>query len=86
MLVKRRAILVTQDFHLPRAVTLCRIAGIRAWEVGDDSWRYDPSLTASLYVREVAAGLKAAYDAAFDPRPYFLGHRETGIQRVLARG
>ena len=81
-----RAILVTQDFHLPRAVTLCRIAGIQAWGVGDDSWRYDPSLTASLYVREVAAGVKAGYDAVFHPRPYFLGHRETGIQRALARG
>ncbi|MCO6009072.1 YdcF family protein [Actinoallomurus purpureus] len=78
-----RAILVTQDFHLPRAVTLCRAAGIDAWGVGDDSSRYNVTTTAYLYVREAPAAVKALYDLALHPRPYFLGPREPGIQRAL---
>jgi vancomycin permeability regulator SanA len=78
-----RAVLVTQDFHLPRAVSLCRTAGIDARGVGDDSYRYAPGTTALLYVRELPAGLKAAYDWVARPRPYFLGPREHGIDRAL---
>jgi vancomycin permeability regulator SanA len=78
-----RAILVTQDFHLPRAVTLCRTAGIDAWGVGDDGYRYAPNPTVSLYGRELPAALKAMYDLAARPRPYYLGPHEPGIQRAL---
>jgi vancomycin permeability regulator SanA len=78
-----RAILVTQDFHLPRAVTLCRTAGVDAWGVGDDSYRYAPSTTVALYGREFPAALKAMYDLVARPRPYYLGPHEPGIERAL---
>lgn len=78
-----RAILVTQDFHLPRAVTLCRTAGIDAWGVADSSSRYPATTTDSLYLREVPAAMKAMYDVIAHPRPYFLGPRETGVQQAL---
>jgi vancomycin permeability regulator SanA len=78
-----RAIVVTQNFHLPRALSLCRAAGIEAWGVGDDSTRYATGVTVSLYMREVPAALKATYEAALHPRPYYLGPREAGIRRAL---
>lgn len=78
-----RAILVTQDFHLPRAITLCREVGIDAWGVGDDSGRYAPTATAYSYVRELPAGIKAMFDLAVRPGPRFLGPKEPGIRRAL---
>ncbi|WP_345367119.1 SanA/YdcF family protein [Actinoallomurus liliacearum] len=78
-----QAILVTQNFHLPRALTLCRAAGIEAWGVGDDSSRYAGITTEYLYVREIPAVLKATYEVGVRPRPYYLGPREAGIRRAL---
>jgi vancomycin permeability regulator SanA len=78
-----RAILITQRFHLPRALTLCRSAGIHAWGVGDDSRPYAPTATAVSYLRELPAGVKAAVDLALRPGPRFLGPREPGIQHAL---
>jgi vancomycin permeability regulator SanA len=78
-----RAILITQRFHLPRALTLCRSAGIDAWGVGDDSRPYAPTATFVSYVRELPAGLKAAFDLVVRPDPHFLGPREPGVQRAL---
>jgi vancomycin permeability regulator SanA len=78
-----RAILITQRFHLPRALTLCRSVGIRAWGVGDDSRPYAPVATAFSYLRELPAGLKAFFDLVMHPGPRFLGPREPGIQRAL---
>ncbi len=35
------------------------------------------------YLRELPAGLKAAYDLVVKPGPRFLGPREPGIHRAL---
>ncbi|WP_246121693.1 SanA/YdcF family protein [Actinoallomurus bryophytorum] len=78
-----RAILITQRFHLPRAITLCRSVGIDAWGVGDDSSPYAPIATVISYLRELPAGLKAAYDLVAKPGPRFLGPREPGIGHAL---
>jgi vancomycin permeability regulator SanA len=78
-----RAILLTQRFHLPRAVTLCRAVGIDAWGVGDDSGKYAPAATVVLYLRELPAALKAMYDLVVRPKPHFLGPREPGVRRAL---
>jgi vancomycin permeability regulator SanA len=78
-----RAILITQRFHLPRALTLCRAVGVRAWGVGDDSRPYAPISTAFSYLRELPAGLKAYFDLIIRPGPRFLGPREPGIGRAL---
>ncbi|MGW0977296.1 SanA/YdcF family protein [Streptomyces griseus] len=79
-----RAVLVSQGFHIHRAVTLCRSAGIDAYGVGvdeprDSVWYYGG-------VRELAASGKAALDALFRPDPRFLGPREPGVAEALAAG
>jgi vancomycin permeability regulator SanA len=78
-----RAILITQRFHLPRALTLCRAMGIAAWGVGDDSRSYAPDSTINSYVRELPAALKAVYSLVLRPDPRFLGPREPGIRQAL---
>lgn len=63
------AILVTQDFHLRRAVALCRTEGIDAVgvEAGSDAGVY---LTVRNWVREIGLSRpKAALDALREPGP-----------------
>ncbi|MGW4161684.1 SanA/YdcF family protein [Streptomyces sp. NPDC004788] len=77
-----RAVLVTQDFHVKRAVALCEAAGVQAYGVGvgephDVTWYYGTT-------REMAAAGKAALDAALRPDPTFLGAREDGVTKALA--
>ncbi|MEV8042325.1 vancomycin high temperature exclusion protein [Streptomyces griseoluteus] len=77
-----RAILISQTFHIRRAVALCEAAGVSSYGLGvedrhDATWYYGGT-------REVFAAGKAALDAAFRPSPQFLGPRERGIQRALA--
>ncbi|MFF9864010.1 vancomycin high temperature exclusion protein [Streptomyces sp. NPDC013953] len=78
-----RAVLVTQGFHIRRAVALCREAGIDVYGVGvdephDSVWYYGG-------VRELLAAGKAAADAAFEPDPVFLGPEERGVTEALGR-
>ncbi|MFC8291363.1 vancomycin high temperature exclusion protein [Streptomyces sp. NPDC057242] len=77
-----RAVLVTQDFHVKRAVALCGRAGVDAYGVGaaephDLTWYYGT-------VREVLAAGKAALDAGLRPDPRFLGPEEKGVAEALA--
>ncbi|MGI5399062.1 SanA/YdcF family protein [Streptomyces sp. CA-135486] len=77
-----RAVLVTQDFHIRRAVALCQAAGVESYGVGvaephDATWYYGGT-------RELFAAGKAALDAAFAPDPRFLGAKEPGVQEALA--
>ncbi|GHH87053.1 membrane protein [Streptomyces sulfonofaciens] len=79
----RRAVLISQDFHIRRAVALCRAAGLTPYGVGvadvrDTTWYYGAT-------RELFAAAKAAVDAAVRPDPRFLGPREKGIAEALAR-
>jgi vancomycin permeability regulator SanA len=64
------ATLVTQDFHLPRALALCRSAGIDAVGVADTG---EAAVSGSEAVhdraREIAAGWKALLQAAIHPDP-----------------
>ncbi|MFF1272891.1 vancomycin high temperature exclusion protein [Streptomyces marokkonensis] len=78
-----RAVLISQGFHIRRAVALCEAAGVSSHGVGvgephDATWYYGG-------VREVVAAGKAALDAAFRPDPRFLGPREAGVGQALAR-
>ncbi|WNO74695.1 ElyC/SanA/YdcF family protein [Streptomyces sp. AM8-1-1] len=77
-----RAVLVTQGFHIRRAVALCRSAGVDSYGVGvsephDATWYYGGA-------REMAAAGKAALDAAVEPDPRFLGAEEKGVHEALA--
>ena len=77
-----RAVLVSQGFHIRRAVALCEAAGVRSYGVGvdavhDATWYYGGT-------REVFAAGKALLDVVFRPDPTFLGPKEPGISRALA--
>lgn len=77
------AIVVTQAFHLPRALFLCRQAGIRAVGVEAATPGGRPAVNRT---REVPASLKAAWDALSDPGPRYLGDHEDGVDDALAEG
>ncbi|MDT0612090.1 SanA/YdcF family protein [Streptomyces lancefieldiae] len=77
-----RAVLISQGFHIRRAVALCQEAGVVSYGVGvdavhDATWYYGGA-------REILAAGKAALDAVFEPDPTFLGPKETGVARALA--
>ncbi|MFD4533629.1 vancomycin high temperature exclusion protein [Kitasatospora sp. NPDC058492] len=77
-----RAVLVSQDFHVRRALALCEAAGIDAYAVGvpephDGTWLYGG-------LREIPGAGKAAVNAWLRPDPLFLGPREDGIPKALA--
>ncbi len=60
----RRLVVVSQSFHLPRALGICRALGLDAWGVGDESARSSPRTWAYGNRRELAANLKLVYDLA----------------------
>ncbi|MFD9330928.1 vancomycin high temperature exclusion protein [Streptomyces sp. NPDC060065] len=77
-----RAVLISQGFHIRRAVALCQAAGVESYGVGvdakhDATWYYGGA-------REVFAAGKAALDAVFKPDPRFLGPKESGVGQALA--
>ncbi len=77
----QRAVLISQGFHIRRAVALCEAAGVDSYGVGvddvhDATWYYGGT-------REVFAAGKAALDAAFKPEPRFLGPKEQGVSQAL---
>lgn len=81
----RQAIVVTQDFHLPRAVTLCREQGIDASGVGDSSVRVFEQMWLRGEVREYGASVKAAADVLTARDPVFLGPYETSVDKAVSR-
>jgi vancomycin permeability regulator SanA len=77
-----RALLVSQDFHIRRAVALCRAAGIDSYGVSvpeprDITWYAGGA-------REIPGAAKAAFEASVTPDPHFLGPHEPGVDRALA--
>jgi vancomycin permeability regulator SanA len=78
-----RAIIVTQSYHIDRAVALCRDLGVVTDGVGDD--------TAKQYIdyyqsaaRERGAVVKAVLDVVSRRDPVFLGPHETGVETAVA--
>ena len=82
-----KAILVSQTWHVPRALYLCRAAGIDAYGVGDSNGVHEGPMTEWIKngLREVAASFKAVYQANVKPTPMFLGPQDDGVVRALAR-
>ncbi|MGW0502792.1 SanA/YdcF family protein [Micromonospora sp. NPDC003241] len=79
-----RATVVTQSFHLARAVTVCRHLGVDANGVGDETMRELNNRTWRISsTREYGAGLKAAVDVLSGRDPVHLGERETGVEEAL---
>lgn len=78
-----RVIVVTQSFHIARAVALCRQAGLDAAGVGDDSVRRLRWAWLRGAVREQPAAVKAAFDVLSGRDPVFLGPRESGVDEAV---
>lgn len=66
----KRVIIVTQDFHLSRAVFIARALGMDAWGVAADAGAFGGYKNEA---REIFARTKYAFDAIFKPEPKFLG-------------
>ncbi len=78
-------IVVTQSYHLPRALTICKTIGIDAVGVGDDTVRAASLETwRSGELREVGADVKMVRDLLTRREP-LLGPRETSIDEALGR-
>jgi len=69
------ALVVTQGFHLPRAVWLARRAGLEAHGVAADQHAYGASTNRRNAVREVLARVKAVADVVTGRDPRHLGPR-----------
>ena len=81
----RDAVLVTQDYHLSRALFLCRSHGIDAVGLSIPDWQhlpersntsYPPDLQSSYTVREWMARAKAVVDSRLTPEPTLAGPYE----------
>lgn len=78
-------IVVTQTYHLARALATCRSLGIDAFGVGDETGRtIAPSVWRWGEVREIPAAVKMAWDLASRRQP-LLGPRETSLDVALGR-
>ena len=69
------AVVVTQRFHLPRAVYTCRALGVEAIGLGTPDWgAYSSRLMSRYAVREAIATLNALWEVHIaHPNPRFLG-------------
>jgi len=74
----KQAVLVTQKFHLPRAIYTCRHLGIDAVGLGTEDWKvYGRSTMLPNLVRETFATVKAVFELHIThPKPTFLGNFE----------
>lgn len=77
------AIVVTQDYHLPRAVFSARAAGIDAVGVAVSSASVTPSQLATWKARDLLASWKAAVDALVGREPARPWSDEPGVADVL---
>jgi vancomycin permeability regulator SanA len=79
----RQAVIISQSYHIERAVALCRHLGIDATGVGDDTVRgqWDPWWHSTF--REHLACVKAVFDMVSGRDPVFLGRHETGVDDAL---
>lgn len=76
--------IVTQSYHLTRALAICRTIGIDAWGVGDDSVKkLNPDTWNAGVTREYGANVKMAWDLLTQRTPT-LGPPEDGVTKALA--
>lgn len=79
-----RVLVVSQGYHLPRAVTTCRAVGLDAEGVGDWTARAYPAQWAAGERREKLAAAKTVVDLVSGRDPV-LGAPETSVRDALAR-
>lgn len=76
-------IVVTQGYHLPRALTTCRLVGLTARGVGDYTTDYGPVWRYGQF-RELGANLKMVIDVVTRRTPT-LGRYETSVDDALGK-
>ncbi|MGO0575013.1 SanA/YdcF family protein [Ornithinimicrobium panacihumi] len=80
---EQQALIVSQTYHLPRAVAICRATGLDVIGVGDETARDLSRAEWDRGVwRERAAAVKAAWDVISGRDP-ILGEPEPGVTNVL---
>lgn len=77
----RHAIVITQDYHLPRALFSCAHAGIEVTGTGASS---EGGTVSQYRLRELPASWKAAWDAVTHREPTYLGPQETDLDDLLS--
>ncbi len=78
-----RAVVVSQAYHLPRAVAICRGLGIDAVGVGSNADDGGPAWRSGA-LRELPADVKAAFQVATHARPRFAGPPDDAVSTALA--
>lgn len=79
-----RVTVVTQQYHLARAVALCNSVGLDAVGTGTDAHQS----TRSGFIaekRELFANVKAALDTTLERDPVFLGRHEVTVEAAVGR-
>ncbi len=79
-----KLIMVTQAYHLPRAVATCRALGVDATGVGDDTSRQYVNAWRRGAIRDQVACVKTVVDLVTKREPV-LGQREISVDEALAR-
>ncbi|MEV6923224.1 ElyC/SanA/YdcF family protein [Dactylosporangium sp. NPDC051485] len=79
-----RALLVSQDVHLYRAVTLCRGLGVDAWGVPSGCHGCQQVTIWYNTARDVGAAWKAAWDAIRHRPPAVQSPPDPAVERVVA--
>lgn len=69
-------IIVTQAFHLPRALFICNSLGIEAYGVAADDSNYNQHSYTFWWVREIMASIVAVWDIYVAKPEPILGHPE----------
>lgn len=77
-----QVLVVSQGYHLPRAVTTCQAVGLDAQGVGDWTTRQYPQTWASGERREKLAAVKTVIDVVTGRDPV-LGEPETSVLDAL---
>jgi vancomycin permeability regulator SanA len=80
------AIVVSQSYHLPRAVFTCRRLGIDAVGLGRSEFDSFPEKSLKYDAREIPSSIKAGLELLQHPNPHFLGRHETGLDAAVALG
>jgi vancomycin permeability regulator SanA len=80
----RDLVVVTQTYHLPRAVATCRALGLQANGVGDERARQNSAAWRRGALRDQLACVKTVIDLTTRRQPV-LGPRETSVVEALAR-
>ncbi|WP_116115756.1 SanA/YdcF family protein [Austwickia chelonae] len=75
-------VVVSQSYHLPRALAICHALGLDAVGVGDESGRLSEDTWVAGEQREFFAGVKAAWDV-ISRRDPALGQVETSLSDAV---